>query len=56
MKKSIGKAWPYLILVNNCFSSCYFRGYLSISMMNVIDIAVSGNKALFKKESINYYC
>lgn len=53
MKKSIGKAWPYLILVIIiALAAAILEGYLSISMMNVIDIAVSGNKALFKKESI----
>ncbi|MCF6464414.1 ABC transporter ATP-binding protein [Clostridium sp. Cult2] len=53
MKKSIGKAWPYLILVIIiALAAAILEGYLSISMMNVIDIAASGNKALFKKESI----
>lgn len=53
MKKSIWKSWPYLILVIIfALATAILEGFLSISMMNVIDIATSGNKVLFRKESI----
>ncbi len=52
MKKSIYKALPYLILVIIIASVCaVLEGYLSISMMKVIDIATSGNRDLFKEEA-----
>lgn len=53
MKKSIYKALPYIILVVFIASVCaVLEGAMSISMMNTIDIATSGNKAQFKEQAI----
>lgn len=53
MKKSIYKALPYLILVVIIASVCaILEGAMSVSMMKTIDVAIAGNKELFKKEAI----
>lgn len=53
MKKSVQKSWPYLIVVVICAATvAIVEGVLTISMMNAIDIAMIGNKTLFKKEVI----
>lgn len=53
MKKSIYKALPYLILVVAIASICaILEGFLSVSIMTVVDVAVSGNEDLFRDEAI----
>ena len=53
MKKSIFRSWPYLILVIIIsLGTAGMEGFLHISMMNTIDTAFAGNKALFKSEAI----
>ncbi|SDZ21087.1 ABC-type multidrug transport system, ATPase and permease component [Proteiniborus ethanoligenes] len=53
MKKSIYKALPYLLLVLVIASAgAVLEGYLSITMMDTIDMAVSGNRDMFNKEAI----
>lgn len=53
MKKAIYKSLPYLLLVLIIASAgAILEGYLSITMMDAIDMAVSGNGHMFKEEAI----
>lgn len=53
MKKSIYKSWPNLLLVIIIASvAAVLEGFVHISMMNVIDTALTGNRVLFKSEAI----